>query len=72
MNNSIKFTESADKTIKSASEIAIKLGTNQIASEHILYGLLSVASSLASKKLKDLGVSKEKLQTLFMQNAAFL
>ena len=69
MNNSIKFTESADKTIKSASEIAIKLGTNQIASEHILYGLLSVASSLASKKLKDLGVSKEKLQTLFMQNA---
>lgn len=69
MNNSIKFTESADKTIKIASEIAIKLGTNQIGSEHILYGLLGVSTSLASKKLKDLGVTKEKLYSLFMQNA---
>ena len=70
MNNSIKFTESADKTIKIASEIAIKLGTNQIGSEHILYGLLGVTTSLASKKLKDLGVTKEKLYSLFMQNAS--
>ncbi len=70
MNNSIKFTESADKTIKSASSIAIKLGTNQIASEHLLYGLLTVSTSLACKKLKEYGVDKEKLYSLFLQNAS--
>ncbi len=69
MNNSIKFTESADKTIKYASEIAIKLGTNQIGSEHLLYGLLNIPTSLACKKLRELKVDKEKLYSLFLKNA---
>ncbi len=70
MNNSVKFTDSADKTIKYASEIAIKLGTNQIGSEHILYGLLNIPSSLACKKLKDAKVDKERLYSLFLKNAS--
>ena len=70
MNNSIKFTESADKTIKYASEIAYKLGTNQIGSEHILYGLLNLPSTLACRKLKEQKVDKERLYSLFLKNAS--
>ena len=68
--NNIKFTDSADKTIKYASEIAIKLGTNQIGSEHLLYGLLNITSSLACKKLKEAKVDKERLYGLFLKNAS--
>ena len=68
MNNSFKFTESTNKVIRSASEIAIKLGTNMVDSEHLLYGILSIPTSLACKDLKDMNVNKEKLYALFMQN----
>ena len=61
MNNFIKFSDSAQKVLNYAGEITKKLKGNQIDSEHLLYGILSVPSSLACKMLKDLNVSKEKL-----------
>ena len=66
--NNFKFTESTNKVLRASNDIAIKLGTNRIDSEHILYGILSVPTSLACRDLKSMNVSKEKLYTLFMQN----
>lgn len=61
MNNFIKFSDSAQRVLNYAGEITKKLKGNQIDSEHMLYGILSVPSSLACKMLKDLNVTKEKL-----------
>lgn len=67
MNNFIKFSQSAQQVLNHAGEITKKMKGNQIDSEHLLYGILSVPSSLACKMLKDLNVSKEKLQEKFGQ-----
>ena len=61
MNNFIKFSDSAQRVLNYAGEITKKMKGNQIDSEHLLYGILSVSSSLACKMLKDEGVTKEKL-----------
>ena len=61
MNNFIKFSDSAQKVLNYAGEITKKLKGNQIDSEHLLYGILCVPSSLACKMLKDENVTKEKL-----------
>lgn len=61
MNNFIKFSDSAQRVLNYAGEITKKMKGNQIDSEHLLFGILSVPSSLAYKMLKDLNVTKEKL-----------
>ena len=61
MNNFIKFSDTAQRMLNYAGEITKKLKGNQIDSEHLLYGILSVSSSLACRMLKDLNVTKEKL-----------
>ena len=61
MNNFIKFSDSAQKVLNYAGEITKKMKGNQIDSEHLLYGILSVSSSLACRMLKDLNITKEKL-----------
>lgn len=61
MNNFIKFSDSAQRVLNYAGEITKKLKGNQIDSEHLLYGILCVPSSLASKMLKDENVTKDKL-----------
>ncbi len=63
MNNFIKFSDSAQKVLNYAGEITKKMNGNQIDSEHLLYGILCVPSSLACKMLKDENVTKEKLVT---------
>ena len=42
MNNFIKFSDSAQKVLNYAGEITKKMKGNQIDSEHLLYGILSV------------------------------
>ena len=61
MNNFIKFSDSAQRVLNFAGEITKKMKGNQIDSEHLLYGILSVSSSLACRMLKDENVTKEKL-----------
>ena len=61
MNNFIKFSDSAQRVLNYAGEITKKMKGNQIDSEHLLYGILCVTSSLAYKMLKDENVTKEKL-----------
>ena len=47
-------TESVKRVIKNASEFALLHGHDQIGSEHLLYGILSVSDSMAAKLFKNL------------------
>lgn len=58
-------TESVKQVIKNASEFALMHGHDQIGSEHLLYGILSVSDSMASKLLKKLGVDKNNYTEIF-------
>ena len=53
MNNFIKFSDSAQRVLNYAGEITKKMKGNQIDSEHLLYGILSVPSSLEAAGLPD-------------------
>lgn len=54
-----KFTNSAEKAIEIANEIAIELGHNYIGTEHILYGLLKEGTGVASKVLENQNVTTD-------------
>lgn len=54
-----KFTNSAEKAIEIANNIAIELGHNYIGTEHILYGLVKEGTGVASKVLQNQGVTSE-------------
>lgn len=54
-----KFTNSAEKAIEIANNIAIELGHNYIGTEHILYGLVKEGTGVASKVLENQGVTPE-------------
>ncbi len=58
-------TESVKRVIKNASEFALLHGHDQIGSEHLLYGILSVSDSMAAKLLKNLGVDKNTYAEIF-------
>lgn len=52
-----KFTNSAEKAIEIANDIAIELGHNYIGTEHILYGLIKEGTGVASKVLENQNVT---------------
>lgn len=56
-----KFTNSAEKAIEIANDIAIEMGHNYIGTEHILYGLVDEGTGVASKVLSNQGVTAEKV-----------
>ena len=51
------FTTSAERALNKAGEIAAKLGTTAIGTEHMLYGL-NVVSGTASRIMKENGIRK--------------
>ena len=61
-------SESLEKVIKNAGKIALKFGSNQVGTEHILYGLTSVKDCMASKILKEYGITSENLMEIFEEN----
>lgn len=63
--SNFEFADSVKKVIKYAGEIALKTGSIQISTEHLLYGMTCVGSSLASRMLKDYGVTKDKMLEIF-------
>ncbi|MBQ3494138.1 MAG: ATP-dependent Clp protease ATP-binding subunit [Clostridia bacterium] len=63
-------SDSMEKVIKNAGKIALKFGSNQIGTEHILYGLASVKDCIASKILKEYGITSENLLEIFEENAS--
>ncbi|AKP45491.1 MULTISPECIES: ATP-dependent protease ATP-binding subunit ClpC [Bacillus] len=57
-----RFTERAQKVLALAQEEAIRLGHNNIGTEHILLGLVREGEGIAAKALYGLGLSPEKIQ----------
>ena len=62
-------SDSLEKVIKNAGKIALKFGSNQVGTEHILYGLTSVKECMASKILLEYGLSCENLLNIFEENS---
>ncbi|AIE58613.1 ATP-dependent protease ATP-binding subunit ClpC [Bacillus methanolicus] len=57
-----RFTERAQKVLALAQEEAIRLGHNNIGTEHILLGLVREGEGIAAKALNALGLGSEKIQ----------
>lgn len=57
-----RFTERAQKVLALAQEEAVRLGHNNVGTEHILLGLVREGEGIAAKALSALGLSPEKIQ----------
>jgi ATP-dependent Clp protease ATP-binding subunit ClpC len=57
-----RFTERAQKVLALAQEEAIRLGHNNIGTEHILLGLIREGEGIAAKALNALGLGSDKIQ----------
>ncbi|WP_028595097.1 ATP-dependent protease ATP-binding subunit ClpC [Paenibacillus assamensis] len=57
-----RFTERAQKVLALAQEEAMRLGHNNIGTEHILLGLIREGEGIAAKALVALGLGLEKIQ----------
>ncbi|MED0652692.1 ATP-dependent protease ATP-binding subunit ClpC [Anoxybacillus geothermalis] len=57
-----RFTERAQKVLALAQEEAIRLGHNNIGTEHILLGLIREGEGIAAKALMALGLGPDKIQ----------
>ena len=56
------FTEKANESMNKALESAAELGHTFVGSEHILLGLLSCESGVASQVLQGKGIDREKIK----------
>ena len=56
-----KFTNSCNKAIELASDIAVELGHSYIGTEHLLYGLAKEENGVASKVLQNQDVTEEEI-----------
>ena len=54
-----KFTNSCNKAIEIASDIAMELGHSYIGTEHLLYGLVKEGNGVASKVLQNQDITDE-------------
>ncbi|MDX7997168.1 ATP-dependent protease ATP-binding subunit ClpC [Bacillus subtilis] len=57
-----RFTERAQKVLALAQEEALRLGHNNIGTEHILLGLVREGEGIAAKALQTLGLGSDKIQ----------
>ncbi|MDC3417767.1 ATP-dependent protease ATP-binding subunit ClpC [Aquibacillus salsiterrae] len=57
-----RFTERAQKVLALSQEEAVRLGHNNIGTEHILLGLVSEGEGIAAKALKSLGLETQRIQ----------
>ncbi|GAA0503289.1 ATP-dependent protease ATP-binding subunit ClpC [Salinibacillus aidingensis] len=57
-----RFTERAQKVLALAQEEAMRLGHNNIGTEHILLGLVTEGEGIAAKALTTLNVEPDKIQ----------
>ncbi|MDO8686413.1 MAG: ATP-dependent Clp protease ATP-binding subunit [Clostridiales bacterium] len=56
-----KFTEKAERALKIAQEVAMKLGHDYVGTEHLLLGLVAEGSGVAARVLQAQGVTPEKV-----------
>ena len=62
-------SDSLEKVIKSAGKIALKYGSSQVGTEHLLYGLTAVKDCMASKILKEYGITSESMLETFEESS---
>ncbi|MDR0880446.1 MAG: ATP-dependent Clp protease ATP-binding subunit [Clostridioides sp.] len=60
--NFSRFTERAKRAINLSIDFAKKLGHNVVGSEHLLFGLINENEGIASKALKQVGMTTEVLE----------
>ncbi|MBB5175014.1 ATP-dependent protease ATP-binding subunit ClpC [Texcoconibacillus texcoconensis] len=58
-----RFTERAQKVLALAQEEAMRLGHNNIGTEHVLLGLVNEGEGIAAKALSALGLESDKIQS---------
>lgn len=63
--NSFRFTENVNKVLEYAGALCEKLGQNQIATEHMLFGITSVPETAACKILNSYGINSSNLLQYF-------
>ena len=72
MSNLNSFSDSVEKVLKEASSIAVKYGSLQVGTEHLLYGLTKVKECASSKLLSDFGVTPYNLENIFDENTEYV
>lgn len=55
----MNFSETLYKALQNAGELATRMGYAEIASEHLLFGIISIEDSPSSQILKKFGVTKQ-------------
>ena len=64
-----KFTNSCNKAIEIASDIAMELGHSYIGTEHLLYGLVKEGNGVASKVLQNQDITDEDIVVITCDHA---
>jgi ATP-dependent Clp protease ATP-binding subunit ClpC len=72
MSNLNAFSDSVEKVLKKASEVAVRYGNFQVGTEHILYGLTSIKDCASCQILAEYGVTQESLEAIFGENSDFI
>ncbi len=65
----INATENVNEVLKFASIVAERYSDGQIATEHLLFGILSVEDCLATRLLKNYGVDKKSFEEIVKDNS---
>lgn len=60
----VEMSTRASRAVQSAKEVALRLGSQVVGTEHILYTVLDETSSVASEILRSKGIDPEYLQRL--------
>lgn len=66
----INATESVNDVLKYASNIASKYNDGEIATEHLLYGILCVQDCVATRLLKNYGVDEDSYEEVLKENSS--
>ena len=66
--NSYAMTNNVKEALKSAVNLAYSLGESQVGTEHLLYGLSNVPSSVASEILNSYGATANVILSFIFPN----
>lgn len=65
MNGNINVGDKVNNALQNAGKIAIKYGAFKIGTEHLLFGLSTIESSVASRILASFGVTSDSIEYVF-------
>ena len=63
----LNLSENALKAIKKAGRIALKYGSNQVGTEHLLYGLCEIKDSPSRDILAKFGINSKSIEEIFAE-----